>query len=235
MSEYGLYEYEDDGCGSPIPATVTLKESFLKATLEDLNLQRECWIVGIDPGETTGMAWIRLRPGHEMGVIVEELKTPPSEKRYKPVGHLDIYDACSTIEENIQTQIGAHLRGTEPLSAYPGNIYVVIEGYRIYGHKTADHSWSPVYTIQLIGGLKYMLAKALNIKGYLRGDKRRHDFFIQSAATGKGVWTDARLKEHDLYKYSKGCQHGRDALRHALHFTMFDLEERIVGTSQQGA
>jgi hypothetical protein len=44
-------------------------------------------------------------------------------------------------------------------------------------------------------------------------------FHKQSAATAKGFFTDAKLKNMGIYKV--GVQHGRDATRHLLHWANF--------------
>lgn len=43
--------------------------------------------------------------------------------------------------------------------------------------------------------------------------------FLQTAAEGKGYYTDAILKKDNLYR--KGIGHGMDASRHLLHWTNF--------------
>lgn len=42
---------------------------------------------------------------------------------------------------------------------------------------------------------------------------------LQKAAVGKGHYSDTRLKSIDLYR--RGTPHGRDALRHLLHWLTF--------------
>lgn len=64
-----------------------------------------------------------------------------------------------------------------------------------------------LYPVELIGIIK------------LFADKYEYGLHMQSAATGKGYYSDALLKKHDLYR--AGFEHGRDAARHLLHWYMF--------------
>ncbi|HEX4919549.1 MAG TPA: hypothetical protein VFV92_02275 [Candidatus Bathyarchaeia archaeon] len=64
-----------------------------------------------------------------------------------------------------------------------------------------------LYSLELIGIAKlYCGLRSLPI-------------YMQKAAQGKGYWTDAKLKESDLYL--KGLDHGRDACRHLMHWLTF--------------
>ena len=54
----------------------------------------------------------------------------------------------------------------------------------------------------------------------------RIGFHKQSAAEGKGFYTDAKLKE--LGVYVKGLKHGNDATRHLLHWINFKAGSRII-------
>jgi hypothetical protein len=47
---------------------------------------------------------------------------------------------------------------------------------------------------------------------------------FQTAALGKGFWTDDKLKKVDLY--FKGFKHGRDAMRHLLHYMAHGLDRK---------
>jgi hypothetical protein len=51
-------------------------------------------------------------------------------------------------------------------------------------------------------------------------------FYAQSASQGKNFYTDAKLKELGVYK--KGCEHGRDATRHLLHWLNFGAGGQFV-------
>jgi hypothetical protein len=90
---------------------------------------------------------------------------------------------------------------------------VIWESYRIYDWKSDDHKWSPVNTTQVIG--------CIWTHCHLR-DLRT--LTAQSAQNAKGFWTDDRLIEFGLY--IKGLRHGRDAMRHALHFLCFGSKDQ---------
>jgi hypothetical protein len=53
---------------------------------------------------------------------------------------------------------------------------------------------------------------------------------MQKAAKGKGFYTDDKLKKLDLY--IKGRPHGRDALRHLLHWLTFGVGYGLAGDPQ---
>lgn len=43
--------------------------------------------------------------------------------------------------------------------------------------------------------------------------------YMQTPAQGKGFYTDDKLRKLGIYK--KGCHHGRDAVRHLMHWYTF--------------
>jgi hypothetical protein len=51
-------------------------------------------------------------------------------------------------------------------------------------------------------------------------------FTSQTAAIGKGYWTDLKLKEKGIY--AKGKPHGRDATRHLMYWLAFGAGSKYV-------
>lgn len=80
-----------------------------------------------------------------------------------------------------------------------------------------------LYPVQLIGicHLWDQLVGAKVLKGVV---SRR--LFIQKAATGKAHFTDAKLKELELYV--EGLDHGRDSCRHFLHWLNFGWGYQLI-------
>ena len=88
---------------------------------------------------------------------------------------------------------------------------IVFEDYRVYSWKADDHINASLHTPQLIGVIK-CLAQLKDIKTH-----------SQMAQQAKGFCTDDRLKEW-LY-YMPGLKHGRDAIRHACYYLLFNLNK----------
>jgi hypothetical protein len=85
---------------------------------------------------------------------------------------------------------------------------LVYESYHIYDWKSDDHKWSSVHTVQVIGAI-WTLCELHNIP-----------YHTQTAQNAKGFWDDAKLKSFPKL-YRPGLKHGRDAMRHGLHYLCF--------------
>lgn len=83
---------------------------------------------------------------------------------------------------------------------------LVIENYKVYAHRAAQHIGSEVPTIQYIGMLKY-LAAVYDIP-----------LTLQMAFQAKKFVTDNRLVDLGLWHTSK---HARDAIRHGVYWILF--------------
>jgi hypothetical protein len=84
---------------------------------------------------------------------------------------------------------------------------IVMENYRVYGHKTEQHAGSEVVTIQYIGIFK-LIAEQMHIPVYL-----------QMAWQAKGFATDSKLKAWGMYQVAH--KHANDAIRHGVYFYLF--------------
>jgi hypothetical protein len=131
----------------------------------------------LDPGETSGWAYFR---GTEL-VSSGQIRTVND-------GKID-WDALTELLDN-------HLIAR-----------LVCEDYRIYEHKLTRHTFSPVLTLRLIGGIEYYA----NINEL--------PITYQMAAQAKGFVTDAKLKTWGLYQ--EGMRHSRDAIRHGIYYLLF--------------
>ncbi len=110
--------------------------------------------------------------------------------------------------------------------------FVVCEDYRIYQHKLARHSFSPVLTLRIIGGIDLLC----NLGWYVYNDIDEFEDIIspqfnnsfdkytcpihyQMATTAKTFVTDERLKQWGFWQES--MRHARDAIRHGCYFLLF--------------
>ena len=85
--------------------------------------------------------------------------------------------------------------------------FIVYEDYKIYANKLDSHSYSPVFTLRLIGA----------IDAYAQEHKiKTHK---QMASVAKGFVTDEKLKQWGYWE--SGMKHGRDAIRHGCYFLLF--------------
>jgi len=85
------------------------------------------------------------------------------------------------------------------------------EDYRVYAHKTDDHAWSPVHTIQWIGAIRVCCGLSETPISFCM------------AMHAKTWWTDTKLDMLGLNP--KGLRHGRDALRHLLYYMLFPTKD----------
>lgn len=85
--------------------------------------------------------------------------------------------------------------------------YVVVENYQVYAWKLKEHKWDTLHTPRLIGCIETLcvLNNVLLTK--------------QTAQNAKKFVTDDKLKHWDMYV--KGKPHARDAIRHAIFYTIF--------------
>ena len=132
-----------------------------------------------DPGETTGFAIFERGEDHTTLTYATQLPTWPIEK------------GVESLHRAFECQPK----------------HVVYEAYHIYKWRLAEHTYSEVPTIQLIGIIKYLCIL------------RDIPYTKQTALTGKSFCTDQKLEYWGLYK--PGLIHGRDAIRHGCQFLLF--------------
>lgn len=92
---------------------------------------------------------------------------------------------------------------------------IVCEDYRIYEHKLTRHTFSPVYTLRIIGAIELMAA-------YYHLPVN-----FQMAMQAKGFVSDDKLKAWDFWQ--EGMRHSRDSIRHVLYWLLFCKERKCRG------
>jgi len=132
----------------------------------------------LDPGMTTG--WCLFEDG-----------------KLTETGHVEnCYD-----EQNINAKVLMELIDDKAPD------FIVYEDYRVYSHKLERHSYSPVFTVRVIGAIEaYCQMK----------DIKTHK---QMAVTAKGFVTDEKLTQWGYWQ--TGMKHARDAIRHGCYFLLF--------------
>jgi hypothetical protein len=84
---------------------------------------------------------------------------------------------------------------------------MVVENYRVYASRAAQHVGSEVNTAQYIGILKFI------------GSMYQIPVYLQMAHQAKGWVSDKRL--HDLGLFQTGHKHANDAVRHGIYWLLF--------------
>ena len=152
-------------------------------------------ILCLDPGETTGWA---LFEDHQLVRWGQERTVIDGEIRWEKINFL--------FTENMPD-------------------FVVCEDYRIYEHKLARHSFSPVLTLRIIGGIELLcklgwytyVPASMCVPDYL--EEHTCPIHYQMATTAKTFCTDDKLKQWDYWQ--EGMRHSRDAIRHGCYFLLF--------------
>lgn len=192
--------------------------------LHAYNSVNDVIVIGIDPGETTGICCVNYDIAEDMIYwIATEIATKPAPKPVE--GEYKDYlftRGIDRIEKWIQD---------ERLLNYDGCSLtrIVIEDYHVYSWKTADHAWSNIYTLQLIGALRDRMERDLRYEeGYndMRGVPRS-EYVMQTAQEGKTFFKDVFLRGMNIYDDTAGMPHARDALRHALQYVTFKSPEAL--------
>lgn len=138
-------------------------------------------ILSLDPGETTGWAVWRNDPIKGIFLIAHgQLKTWPIE------------DCVRNMEELFRIYQPEH---------------IVYEIYAVYEWKSADHSWSQIPTVQIIGCILTLAVQQVR------------SYSAQTAQIAKNFCTDDKLNMWHVY--FKGVRHARDAIRHGIYYILF--------------
>lgn len=93
--------------------------------------------------------------------------------------------------------------------------YLVVEDYRVYRNKQAQHIGSRVHTTHVIGAIETIAGLH-----YL-------DIKFRMAALAKGFCKDDKLKEWGFYQ--TGLKHARDAIRHGCYHILFYHSDKDRG------
>jgi hypothetical protein len=153
----------------------------LRNRSQSIDKRFEGCFLSLDPGHTTGYAvW---------NCTKEEIKIAES-------GQLSTW---------IDNDLGIKMF-RDILIKYQPKI-VVLETYQVYEWKSADHSWSQIPTVQVIGMIKTLC----QLEGIT--------YHGQTAQVAKQFCTDEKLEDWGLW--IKGMKHARDAIRHGCYYLLF--------------
>jgi hypothetical protein len=89
---------------------------------------------------------------------------------------------------------------------------IAMESYRIYAHKTNQHTHSDVPTLRLIGAIELIAEMQQPLIPIV----------FQSASQAKGFVTDQKLEAWGLYDGIN--KHARDSIRHAVYYMIMGGE-----------
>lgn len=92
---------------------------------------------------------------------------------------------------------------------------IVYERFALYQHKSETMINNEFYPVQLIGVIK--------MYGELYTNKV--EMVVQTAAQGKAIWKDDKLKKFSLYH--PNSKHCRDAVRHLLTYLNYHRQPEI--------
>lgn len=138
-------------------------------------------LLSLDPGHTTGYAlWL----------------CDPDNIQLLEAGQLSTWDKSDLSMDGL-----VKLMDTVKIK------HAVFETYQIYEWKNADHSWSQVPTIQIIGATKILC------------QQKSITYSSQTAQVAKQFCTDQKLEQWRFYE--RGMRHARDAIRHGAYYILF--------------
>ncbi len=135
-------------------------------------------LLALDPGETCGWAFFKHYNLEDCGEV--KIETYPDSRIYA--------DYLWHIFEKYSPQVA------------------VIEGYRVFPHKTQHHSWNALYTPKLVGYIEAICQRVMM------------SYHIQMASS-KQFCTNEKLLQWGMYQ--KGNPHANDAIRHACYYLLF--------------
>lgn len=155
------------------------------------------WLVGLDPGETTGFAvWNPV----DKELYLTQLITKSPEEGFKAIKEA-IRLTVPNIEADSDTIDAAH--AVRPI--------IVCEDYKVYGWKADSHKWAGLHTPQLIGAIRVLAMQ------------EDYPIHFQMAQEAKSWATDSQLT--DWGAYEPGQRHARDASRHILRYMFFGFNK----------
>lgn len=122
------------------------------------------FVIGLDPGETTGVAWyFPANSARSVTIHIAQLATPDVVTGFKEISKL--FNLVIS-----QVPIGSNIR-------------CVCEDYKIYGWKADTHKWAGLHTPQLIGAIQvlcYQEEVPLHFQMAVQGKSFATDQMLQS-------------------------------------------------------
>ena len=163
-------------------------------------------VIGIDPGQTTGVVVLSVVAGALLGAKHDDDKLQ-NHVRIRQSFQVD----CTPPWEN---------KGVEKIvdlavKRYP-NAVIACEDF-ILDFAKADKARATLSPVRIIAKLEYALWHELTGYSQDKVTSIEHRINFQSASLAKTTCTDERLKEWRLYDRASGS-HARDAMRHAYYF-----------------
>lgn len=173
-------------------------------------------VLSIDPGETTGYAWVQYREGQPTVSLV-----------WRALGVWNSIEQCNQ-------HLPVLLSRAQKLmcsDGEPAPPHVVVEDFRIYPHMASTLIGNRIYTAKELGRIELLC--------YQQDPELFRHMTYQMAAHAKQSWPDDRMRKWFPQMFQTGWNgsispHSRDAARHALHFIeshlgeqFFNLEEAI--------
>jgi hypothetical protein len=158
-------------------------------------------IIALDPGDTTGMAWQYANQD------VSSYATHEVPHCSYEVGLRTLLDALSTI-------VGAAppVDTTSTMARMvPAGVTVIYETFD-FRHDESFRDKIDYTPAEVIGALRCWALDRYNIT-----------LVKQNAATGKGFWTDEKVRKLGLWV--PGRRHAMDAMRHLLRYQVFVLKD----------
>ena len=174
------------------------------------------YILAIDPGETTGVAYGALNDGQLRSVVAYQFDTSVLTESFPFIWSL---------LSNVYT-------------------WMVVEDYRVYGHKTDSHAWEGLHTAKLIGAIQaihqcFLFQMASRAQGDEQFETLEHAFVqpfketmikekqitFRMAQQPKGFCTDDKLSAWGLNP--TGLKHARDAVRHLTFQLLFGGSQKL--------
>lgn len=211
---------------------------FFSAELADLNSSPKpnyIYIMGIDPGVTTGISVLRvdLRDGVPPPHDMEKITPFTTQLSYGGSGNVAdlIKGDVAWQEQNIACQIADAYRH---LSEY-GTTVLVIEDFIIRKFLSSRDFLSPVrITSGILQSVYEGLAPDHESGDYEVASEEGNFIFFQSPSDAKGTCTDERLDKWGYTIQTQKDRHGRDATRHSVLFLRKLLQNpKYISRSQE--
>jgi len=153
-------------------------------------------VIGIDPGGTTGVAWWVPTEVRRPTTILED------HWDWDQIADCDTDHALMTLFSFLDDII-------YPYSNNVGSVHLIYEAFE-FRKDDATRDKIDYTAAEVIGALRFWAHSRFQVK-----------LFKSNAATGKGFWTDDKLKRLGLWV--AGVKHAMDGRRHLLRHRAFTL------------
>jgi len=179
--------------------------------------REEIAVLALDPGMTTGVAWFRS----DMKVLrdVGPVSRVKSLLLSQVGGHGEPTGGCGQVTGSEMEQVDRLMRFAYN-QLFPGVVRAVIVSEhdpQTFHAKSTKHTFIPHRINAMVEYVHFVAAKYVASIGGVEGRKDVGVRLVrQSPASGKGVVTDARLRNWGLWQV--GQPHANDALRHLIVF-----------------